>query len=177
MPNLSEVLAQVEKVPNGKRYLNSRAVKTLPDILMPEESVINLIEGVYDTSHGILACTEKRLVFVEKGILYGHRVEDFPFSKVTSVEATTGLLMGDLIIHASGNKAIIRNVPNTVLKPFANSVRNLIAGQHSPQPQVEKSSQPVADNFDQLEKLHSLFQKGILTEQEFLEQKKKLLSS
>src|SRR5438046_494754 len=65
---LDEILAQIEHLPGGKGFLGRREVKALPTILWEDERVENIIRGFYGTGSGILVATNKRLVFVDKGL-------------------------------------------------------------------------------------------------------------
>lgn len=91
--------------------------------------------------------------------------------KITSIQYETGLLLGEIKIHTSGNIAKIDNVEKANARAFAEFVRNKLS-----QP---KETTTVINNqpnvLDQLEKLAKLKEKGILTQEEFEIQKKKLL--
>ncbi len=154
---------------NVVTFLGRKEINELPSILDQNEKITNLIQGTYNGGQGILVATNRRLVFVDKGILYGLKVEDFPLDKITTIQYETGLLLAEVKIHTSGNIATIDNVEKAGARKFAESVRNQI-------------SQPIGEvlNYEpdplaQLEKLGKLKAAGVLTEEEFSQQKKKLL--
>lgn len=169
---LNEIKDQIKRVnpDNSSLIFTMKEVEALPTILFNHESVLSIVRGQYEKRSGILVATEGRLIFIDKGIIYGLKVEDFSYDKITSVQFETGMLSGKLIIMASGNKAQIESVFNSQVKPFADFVRERITmlGQ--------KGNEPAIDLVDQLTKLASLRDKGILTEEEFQKQKAKLLS-
>jgi hypothetical protein len=90
--------------------------------------------------------------------------------------------MGKLTIFTSGNKAIIDNVVKAKVRVFGDAVRAKISA-----PKAAPTSQPVINVHsipapqenvnvaEQLERLAKLKEQGILTEEEFAGQKKKLL--
>ena len=120
---------------------------------------------------GILVSTNRRLVFIDKGLLYGLKVEDFPLDKITSIQYETGILMGKIKIHTSGNIAEIDNIEKASTRNFSEFVRNKLS---QPTKTTDtNNSQP--DILTQIEKLGKLKDSGIITEDEFIEQKKKLL--
>ena len=139
-----------------------------------------MIQGTYNNGNGILVATNKRLVFIDKGLLYGLKIEDFPFDKISSIQYSTGILLGKLTIFASGNKAIIDNVDKQRVRIFGDFVRNKISSNDS-----ENSAQTTSltrnntdsqdDIVSKLERLAKLKEQGILTEDEFVQQKHKLL--
>ena len=170
---LDEIKSQIEslKLDNVSSFFGRKEINELPNILALTETVDNIIQGTYNNGQGILVSTNRRLVFIDKGLLYGLKVEDFPLDKITSIQYETGLLLGKIKIHTSNNIATIDNVEKVLSRKFAEFVR-------------DKLSQPKESNFtinsqpnllDQLEKLAKLKENGILSEEEFNDQKKKLL--
>ena len=115
--------------------------------------------------------TNRRLVFIDKGMIYGLKVEDFPLDKISSIQYETGLVLGKVKIHTSGNIASIDNVEKASSRIFAEFVRDKLSKPN--EPIVQNSQEP--NILEQLEKLGKLKDSGILTEAEFSEQKAKLL--
>jgi hypothetical protein len=172
---LDEIKAQIAKLElnNISSFLGRKEISELPSILAANEQIDNLIQGTYNKGQGILVSTDRRLVFVDKGLLYGLKVEDFPLDKITSIQYETGLLLGEVKIHTSGNIAVIDNVEKSAARKFAEFIRNKLS---APKPQtqpLQQFSEPSV--LDKLEKLGKLKESGILSEEEFSEQKKKLL--
>ena len=79
--------------------------------------------------------------------------------------------MGSIKIHTSGNLAKIENIEKASSRSFAEFVRDKLS-QPKDTPTTVVSEPNV---LDQLEKLAKLKENGILSEDEFAEQKKKLL--
>ncbi len=152
-------------------YLGRKEINELPNILSLEEKIDNIVQGIYNNGQGILVSTNTRLIFVDKGLLYGLKVEDFPLDKITSIQYETGLLWGKIKIHTSGNIATIENVDKSSSRQFSEFIRNKIS-------QPKETITPINSQInviDQIEQLAKLKEKGILSEEEFSEQKKKLL--
>lgn len=171
---LTEIKQQIQnlKLSNVSSFLGRREINELPNILASVEIIDNVAQGTYNNSQGILVSTNRRLLFVDKGMLYGLKVEDFPLDKITSIQYETGLLLGGIKIHTSGNIAKIENVEKATARSFAEFVRDKLS-----QPKETNITNIISEPsvLDQLEKLAKLKENGILTEEEFLEQKKKLL--
>jgi len=161
---------------NVSTFLGRKEVNELPNILFANESVLDIVQGTYSNNNGILVATESRLIFIDKGLIYGLKVEDFPYDKITSIQYETGLILGKIIIMASGNRAEIDNVNKVRVKPFSDFTRTQISNHgKSNSTQNVTINQPI-DLADQLSKLASLRDKGILTDEEFQIQKSRLLS-
>ena len=168
---LDEIKRQIQnlKISNVSNFLGRKEINELPKILAESEIVDNIAQGTYSNGQGILVSTNRRLVFIDKGLLYGLKVEDFPLDKITTIQYETGLLLGEIKIHTSGNIAKIDNVEKTTARSFAEFVRNKLS---QPKETIAQSTQP--NVLDQLEKLAKLKDNGIISEEEFIEQKKKL---
>lgn len=170
---LEEIKSQIQtlKLDNVSSFLGRKEINELPNILAQTETVDNIIQGTYNKGQGILVSTNRRLVFIDKGFLYGLKVEDFPLDKITSIQYQTGLLLGSVMIHTSGNISLIENVDKKSSRNFSEFVRDKLS-------QPKESAAPIDSQpnvLDQLEKLAKLKENGILTEEEFNDHKKKLL--
>nr|WP_263077370.1 PH domain-containing protein [Moraxella nasicaprae] len=138
------------------------------------------IQGLYKNGNGILVCTNSRLIFVHKGLI-SLKVEDFPLKSISSIQYETGILLGKLTIFASGNRAEIGNVDKNFVRIFAEYVRSKISGdakQEKPSETPQETRQASAKDDEiivQLECLAILKEKGILTDDEFVAQKARIL--
>ena len=182
MPTLEDVKTQIKSIDGISKFLGFKEIKELPNILWENENIENMISGTYNNGSGILVATNSRLIFVDKGLIFGLKVEDFPLDKITSIQYSTGILLGKLTIFASGNKAIIDNVDKVQVRVFGDFVRNKISAESSEEPvktdfSANENVQNQDDIVSKLERLAKLKEQGVLTEEEFLELKKKLLAS
>lgn len=180
MPTLEQIRTQIKSLDGLSKFLGRREIKELPDILWENENVENIIQGLYNNGNGILVATNKRLVFIDKGLVFGLKVEDFPFDKISSIQYSTGLLLGKLTIFTSGNKAVIDNVDKKKVRIFGDFVRNKISSKDAVETKTPiNQSQQKADTSDDivsnLERLAKLKERGILTEDEFTQQKQRIL--
>lgn len=170
MPTLEQIKAKLKEIDPTGFTGSGGDVKELPNVMAADEELEYAATGFYKNGTGILVSTNKRILFVNKGLLYGLKVEDFSYDKISSVQYETGMLFGTITIHASGNNAEIKNVPKKQAREFGEFVRNKL--NKKPEPSTTVSTSTVAD---QLEKLASLKEKGLLTDEEFASEKKKLL--
>jgi len=177
MPTLDEIKAQIQNLDGTSKLLGVKEIKQLPAILWEDEVVEKLVQGIYGSGYGILVATNKRLIFVDKGWIYGLRVEDFPYDKITSIQYETGVFYGEIKIFASGNKADITQINKKQARDFAEYVRARISHVkgHASAPAPAQTFS--GDVITQLERLAELKEHGILSEEEFLTQKKKILES
>ncbi|QQQ80827.1 PH domain-containing protein [Saccharothrix sp. 6-C] len=152
-----------------------REIKRLLEYLWEGEQVELMAAGAYGPGQGLVVLTDRRLLFVKDGI--GRQVtEDFPIEKISSIQWSSGMALGNLIVFASGNKAEIKNMNKKDGKQIADTVRNRLSS--SPAPVATRSKPAVAepDVFDQLRKLGELRDAGIVTTDEFEAKKRELLA-
>lgn len=177
MPSLEEVREQVRNLDNFSKVISFREIRELPNILWEDERIERMIQGCYgdNGSIGVLVATNKRLVFVDKGLIYGVRVEDFSYDRISSMEYRTGLIVGKIIMYSSGNKAEIQYCDKAFVQNFVEYARARTSGvaEHASAP--EPVAQPASDPISQLERLAKLRDSGVLTEDEFQLEKRKLL--
>ena len=151
---------------------SGREIKKLESHLWDGETVRSMTSGTYGKGTGLVVMTDRRLLFVQDGIM-SKTTEDFPYSKISSVSWQSGVLMGTIVVFASGNKAEIKNVNKDDGKAMVDALREQLADSPA-QPAAPATAAPV-DVADQLIKLAGLRDQGILTEEEFTAQKAKLL--
>lgn len=128
MPSLDEIREQIKGLDGVNKLSEPREIGELPNILWDDEKVERIIEGFYIDKQGILVTTNKRLLFVGKGLFGGLRLQDFEYGKITSIQYNAGLLLGTITIFTAGNKVKIDNTNKEYGKTFSDYVRLKVAG-------------------------------------------------
>ncbi|PQA92006.1 hypothetical protein B0A69_16435 [Chryseobacterium shigense] len=169
---LDEIKDELEILDINPTIFARKEIHALPDVLSENEKIVYLIEGrnKLTNHHIILVATERRLIFVDKEFMYGLKVEDFSYDKVSSIQYEKSLMLASIDIHISENILEIDNVGKYYAELFCEKVRELMAGAKE---YFKSQSEPTV--LDQLEQLGRLKDSGILTEEEFFAQKKKLM--
>ena len=180
MPTLEEIKSQISDFSNVKDVWTKKEIKCLPDIIWQDEVIQSATSGVYNHGIGVLVATNKRLIFIDKGLI-SLKVENFLYDQISSIEYKTGLLSGEIIIYAANNKAKIDSIiPKSSAKDMAEFIRAYTQkqkGGYGIQKAAleERGTAKSEDWMQKLEKLATLKEKGLLTDEEFVEQKKKIL--
>lgn len=149
----------------------------LPEALLEGEEVIAFCSGMMDGNTWLISLTNLRIIFLDKGMLYGLKQATIDLEQINSVMGKTGMLMGDIIIKDSSGGYKVEMVGKASVDPFVKMVQEQVQKLkkketgNTPNPTVE------SDPLDKLEKLSQLMEKGILTPEEFAEQKAKILGS
>ncbi len=149
-----------------------RELKHLPDILAEQEQVLNMAAGQYDGRQGLLVVTERRMVFFAKSLARS-RQEDFLYSKVTSIQTSTSMMSGSLVVFVSGNKAVINQVlPKERVGEIGEYVRARISDS-PPGPPAQPATEGSAER---LRKLKRLYDDGLISDEEFKAKRERALA-
>ena len=157
-------------------------VQALPDILEDGELPLAITSGSYEgtnsrsASIGVLVATDRRAVFVDKGMLGSLTVEDFPYSAIQSVEASTGMALGSIVIKSAGGSEKISGINKGSTHELANLIRSKAREFQATSAMATATAvAPPVSTADELLKLAQLRDAGVLTDEEFAAQKAKLL--
>lgn len=161
----------IERLGKASRLFGRKEVNHLHHHLRAAERVRALGQGTYAKKQGLVVLTTERLFFFEKSI-GSETVEEFAINAVSSLEVAKKRTGERLVIHASGNRAEITNVMHGQADEIARAFRAVKAQPSTP---VAPAAASPPDVLAQLEKLGSLRDAGILTEDEFVAKKAALL--
>lgn len=172
---------EAAKARMATKFGGRRELKRLQDHVWPTEVVERMATGSYGGGLGLLVMTDKRLIFLREGIM-SSTLEDFPFDKISSIQWSSGMLLGKITIFLSGNKGEIDQVDKKDGKAIADHVRSRISSlceasvAEVPTPQQVTSPNATPSHLELLQQLHQMKEAGILSEDEFASKKAEILS-
>jgi hypothetical protein len=173
----------IEKILADKlrnKFLVRKEIKRLTDYLAVDEELITAASGIYEDHTGLLAVTDRRLLFLDEGIVR-KRLEEFHYSRISSAQWKSGMVMAEVKIFASSNVAVIGHIaPKERAQEIAGYISRRIAeGSTSQQPAAEpvasESPALTADPIEQIRRLAELRDLGVVTADEFETKKTQLL--
>ena len=159
----------------------SGELNSLHTILSVDEECYGMTEGMLKKVHvnkhsgyGIALLTNKRFLFYHKGFLGSITLEQFPLDTISSISFHKGVLFSSLHVYAANvDEIIIEQCDNN------NAGRIVQVWQHILNErsifQTEPANDITSDPVTELEKWHSLKEKGVITEDEYNSMKKKIL--
>ena len=178
MPTHEEIRRQIKALGEVYTFGAKKEIKYLPEILAEDETVLALTSGFMDGNTWLIVCTEKRVVFLDKGMIYGLKQRETPVERINSIEQTTGILFGSIAIWDGASRMQIKKVVKKTVKPFVEAVNR---ARDAIKTSERRYRTPAADSSvdvaSQLERLAAQRDRGILTEDEFQNQKRKILGS
>ena len=134
-----------------------------------------------DSNTWLITLTNRRVIFLDKGMIYGLKHIDVNLKDIVSVGGKTGLIFGDILISTSGQNYSIKQVSKSSVVPFINLINETRDNPHSSiptnaQPHSSTSEKPFDDAISKLERLAELKENGVLTDEEFQQQKQRVLN-
>lgn len=169
--SMKEIEEDLKKLPYIGTFGIKKEIKELPKIIDKDEVIHALTRGALNEHTWIILCTNKRIIFLDKGMLFGLNMDEIPLSKVNAISHTKGLLMGKIFITNGAREMYIEGVPNDTISHFVENARkqcDLIRD-------TELKSEPLFSVADELLKFKELLDCGAITQEEFDRKKQDLL--
>lgn len=168
MKSLKDIKEMLSK--SGSLILGTKKeVKELTNIINDDEIITYATSGVYDGHTWLVVSTNKRIIFLDKGMLFGVNQIEIPLSKVNAVKYKKGLFVGEIEIWDGASMFRVKSVLKKTLIPFINAVNNSIEEMKK----TQKS--PKLSVADEIMKFKRLLDEGAITQEEFDKKKKELL--
>ena len=168
MKSLKDIKEMLSK--SGSLILGTKKeVKELTNIINDDEIITYATSGVYDVHTWLVVSTNKRIIFLDKGMLFGVNQIEIPLSKVNAVKYKKGLFVGEIEIWDGASMFRVKSVLKKTLIPFINAVNNSIE-------EIKKTqNSPKLSVADEIMKFKRLLDEGAITQEEFDKKKKELL--
>lgn len=165
---------------NDDQFLRKKELNYLPEVLEDKEQVLSFSSGFMDGRTWLITLTDKRIIFLSKGIIYGIEQVDINLDAINTISGKTSILFGSIFIQDGTYERKIENVRKSTVEPFTDIVMKAMEDNKQPikKPTVPtKAQKTIADPFENLEKLAALKEKGIVSEHEFNIAKRNLLDN
>jgi hypothetical protein len=154
-------------------FFTKRELNHVQSILMENEQVLAFTSGLMDAHTWLIVLTDRRILFLHKGMIYGLKQTSIDLAKVNAVTADTKLLFGTIRIEDSARQRTIERVSKKSAIRFTNKTREALDALNKPLDYSTNNT--VESTVSTLEKLLSLKERGVLNEEEFEEQKNRIL--
>ncbi len=167
---------QVGDMPLGTR----KEFYHLPAILADDETPLAVTAGLMGGNTWLIILTNQRVIFLNKGMVFGLKQMAVDLADIVAVGSRTRMMTGSITLSTASQDYTIENVMKGAVIPFANLVncaREKLGGTAEQPPAQEVLAAPAPmDMIIQLEKLASLKERGILSDEEFSTQKARILA-
>ena len=167
MRTLGQIKRMLEKSEAGYFWRMKREIKELQKIIGDNEVITYAILGYYENYIWLIVSTNKRIIFLNKGIFFKLAEFEIPLNKIVSINYKKNLLFGEIEILWNRIKIVrITNIFVKRINPFEKAVNKA-------KEKFEKAR--LISAVDELIKLKYLLDQRAITPKEFEKKKKELL--
>jgi hypothetical protein len=184
-----EKIKEFAKVIGYHCQFTSGELNTLHTLLFDDEDCFGMTEGmlkkIHHTKHsgyGIALLSDMRFLFYHKSFFGAITREEFPISTISSISLQKGTMFSALHVYASNvDEIIVQPCDHTNAQriveawQFLLNERNIISAAMKNE-QSYRADETAFDPVSELEKWHSLKDRGIITQEEFDLKKRQLLN-
>lgn len=150
-----------------------KEVRTLVELLKENENVLYATSGFVDGDTYLIVCTDVRLLFLDKGMIYGLKKFEYPFTKINSVNYKMGIVFGELEVHHGSTSILIKNIMKDTVERMSITIQDQI--EKSEIKSVVNTNQSIS-TADEIMKFKQLLDDGIINQDEFDKKKNELLN-
>lgn len=191
MLSLTNIHAQINALPVKYIFCTHKEIRYLPEILADDERILALTSGFMQGATWLAVCTDRRVLFLDRGMFYGLRQLQMNLDRIQSIDSGFGLLFGSIRVWDGATAMLISLVLKSSIPHFVNTVqqamdrykRQMVYDVVKSAQQIEHSADhvkpgAVQDNafISEMERLNTLYENGALTNEEFARAKQKLLA-
>lgn len=173
--SMIDIQSEINSLPYKNEWGTRKEITELPNLLGANEQIKAMTSGLIESNIWLIVCTNKRVLMLDKGMVYGLKLIDIPLDRINSISHSKGLLFGNISITDGATTRTIENIPTITVSFFADTVNKEIGiykqAKNTPITQVVNNASPA----DELIKYKQLLDMGVLTQEEFDLKKKQLL--
>lgn len=123
---LSQVWKAIAAEMGDDRFFTTKELDHLPKVLDPEEQVLAFSSGLHKGNTWLIVLTGERILFLDKGMIYGLRTSSIELERVNNFDYEKGLLFGSISIGSNAEIYEITNVWKKTVEPFTRKLREAI---------------------------------------------------
>jgi len=173
--DLKAEYSKIAKEIGDDQFFTKKELNHLPQVLAEGEQVLAFTSGLMNLNTWLITLTDRRVIFLDKGMIYGLKQTTIDLDKINAITGETGIFFGKIKIEDGAKERLIENVWKKTVVRFTNKARDAIEARKHPQ-NFAPAPVKAGDLVSKLERLADLKDKGILSQQEFDQQKAKLLA-
>lgn len=156
------------------KFFTRREIAYLPEMMSEGEEIIRFASGLIGANTWLISLTNKRIIFLNVGMIYGVEHKSIYLDKITAVSGKEGLLLGKIFIRDGAGEHIIEGVQKATVPNFVKAAQNAIV-QHREKQHVAPVATGTGGRYDTIEKLFRLKEMGAITAEEFEKEKARIL--
>ena len=95
---------RIAKEIGDDQFFTKKELNYLPEILSDGEQILAFTSGLMDGNTWLLTLTDRRIIFLDKGIIYGLSQAIIDLDKVNSISFKTGLFFAEIVSGSESKK-------------------------------------------------------------------------
>lgn len=164
------------------KLLVRKEIRRLPELMDPGEALITACSGTYEGRSGLLALTDRRILFVDEGMVRS-RLEEFHYGRISSAQRHSKMMSASVTFITSGNKATIKDIlskdrAEEIVSYVSRRITGDVDRPTAPEPATaapDDAANADDDPLATIKRLAELRDAGVLSEAEFEAKKVVLL--
>jgi hypothetical protein len=165
-------LDEITRKSSGYLTLAARALNDVEDAIYPEEEILAIGEGLYNHDMWLILVTDRRILMLCRGLLFGFKSKSIRMEDVAGVTAVPGSMMTKLVVQEGTKSIEIDNIHNASAQYIEGRIRQVLKGQKLGIPAV---SMPEDDHLVALAELVKKREQRQIDDEEFDRQKAELM--
>jgi Bacterial PH domain len=189
MQTLDHIQAQINALPEKYIFFTGKEIRYLPEVLADNERILALTSGFMNGKTWLGVCTDRRVIFLDRGIIYGLNQLQMNLDRIQSIDSHFGLIFGSIRVWDGATAMNISLVLRSTIPHFVKTVQeamdaykrtlvlDVVKQAQAMERKAGATSSP-SDSHDfihELERLSALHTSGKLSDTEFEAAKRKLL--
>ncbi|WP_419946528.1 PH domain-containing protein [Candidatus Poriferisodalis sp.] len=123
-PTESEIRDRLTALGVGSKAMARKEIGYLAGVLEDEETIEGGVVGVMDANTWLVVCTDRRVIFLDKGLVYGLRQNEIPLDAISQVSHKTGMLLGSIEVLGAGlSGMLVKNIDKHEVVGFARALQ------------------------------------------------------
>lgn len=172
---VSRIQSEINSLPCRDEWGTRKEISELHNILNDNEHIKALTSGLTEGNTWLIVCTNRRVLMMDKGMIYGLKLIDIPLDRINSISHSKGLVLGKIAITDGAMTRTIENVSNTSISYFVDTVNKEVELFKESKKTVTIQQENTTSAADEILKYKNLLDIGALTQDEFNRKKKELL--
>jgi len=123
---LSTIWKAIAQEMGDDRFFTTKELDHLPKVLDSEEQVLAFSSGLHKGNTWLIVLTGERILFLDKGMIYGLRTSSIELERVNNFDYEKGLMFGKISIGSNAEIYEITNVWKKTVEPFTRKLREAI---------------------------------------------------
>lgn len=168
-----KILDRLKELEMYDTFGTNKELKELPNILEKNEIIQYLVSGMWDSKTYVIVATNLRLIFLDRGMIYGTTKHEIPYEKISSISYKKGMIMAEMYVYHGSHKVTIKNIIKSYVDKMVDTIREQINVESSNSNNTNNNTLSIPD---EILKYKELLDEGIISNSEFESKKKELLN-